>query len=79
MTNPQSKILNELKEIKDKIKEFGKSHEIKDIIDINNTMRELESANKKVEKIINELTEIGKKLNSPLMSLEKNEHKISSS
>lgn len=79
MTNPQNKILDELKEIKDKIKEFGENHEIKDIIDINNTMRELKSANKKVEKIINQLTEIKNRLNSPLMSLEKDEHKISSS
>lgn len=79
MTNPQSEILKELEKIKKEIIEFGKKHEIKDIIDIDSTMRELESANKKVEKIINQLTKIREKLNGPLMSLEKNEHKISSS
>lgn len=79
MTNPQSKILDELQKIKKEIIEFGKSHEIKDIIDIDSTMSELKSANEEVKKIINQLTEIKNRLNGPLMSLEKNEHKISSS
>jgi hypothetical protein len=78
-TNPQIKILDELKEIKDEIIEFGKTREIGDIIDIGNTMNALKSANDKVIELINVLTEIKNRLNIPLMSLAKDEHKVSSS
>lgn len=78
-TNPQIEIPDELKKIKDEIIEFGKTREIGDSIDIGNTMNVLKSANERVIKLINVLTKIKNRLNNPLMSSAKDEHKVSSS
>jgi 2-phosphoglycerate kinase len=72
-TNPQIKILDELKEIKDEIIEFGKTREIGDIgeIDIDNTVNELINANKEVNDVIEELTKIKNRLNDALKTFNK--------
>ena len=78
MTNSQNKTLGELNKIKDEIKKLGATHEMVET-DIKNTVHELKSANERVNELINVLTKIKNRLNNPLMSSVKDEHKVSSS
>lgn len=79
-TNPQSKIPDELKKIKDEIVKLKEMHGIGEMgeTDIKNTVRELRSANEVVNKMIEELNKIKSRLNGMLMLSEKDEHKVSS-